>query len=59
MAPGISVSNYHRLNYITDTYLPPHIDNDLGLCSSYWQVELTPEEHPKTTSSVSKGLWPF
>ena len=65
--------DYRCLNDVTrkDSYPLPRIDDALDYIagsswfsslnwrSGYWQVELTPESHPKTAFSIGQGLWQF
>ncbi|KAJ8372899.1 hypothetical protein AAFF_G00276030 [Aldrovandia affinis] len=65
--------NYRRLNYVTrkDSYPLPRIDDAhdsvagstwfsaLDLCSSYWQVPLSPSARPETAFTIGRGLWEF
>ena len=65
--------DYRKLNELTvkDAYPLPKIDvsldhlsgaqwfSTLDLCSGYWQVELEPEDKPKTAFVTKRGLYQF
>ena len=65
--------DYRKVNTITkrDAYPLPKIDDTLGtlggskffttmdLASGYWQVEMAPEDRPKTAFSTPEGLYQF
>eukprot|EP00731_Ephydatia_muelleri_P036277 Em0229g3a len=65
--------DYRKVNTITkrDAYPLPRIDDTLGtlggskffttmdLASGYWQVEMAPEDRPKTAFSTPEGLYQF
>ena len=65
--------DYWKLNELTvkDAYPLPRIDDSLDhlsgaqwfstldLCSGYWQVELEPEDKPKTAFATKRGLYQF
>ena len=65
--------DYRKLNELTlkDAYPLPRIDDSLDhlsgaqwfstldLCSGYWQVELEPEDKPKTAFVTKRGLYQF
>jgi hypothetical protein len=65
--------DYKRLNDVTmkDAYPLPRIDDSLDqlsgsawfstldLCQGYWQVELDPEDAPKTAFTTRRGLFQF
>eukprot|EP00731_Ephydatia_muelleri_P014390 Em0008g110a len=65
--------DYRKVNTITkrDAYPLPRIDDTLGtlggskffttmdLASRYWQVEMAPEDRPKTAFSTPEGLYQF